>query len=81
VIKCDAIGSEILRDHAPHYHAIYGEFKAPIAIRDDRVLAGRLPARARRLVITWAGAHRAELMANWERARNGQDIISVGPLE
>jgi hypothetical protein len=67
--------------HAPHYHAIYGEYRALIAIRDDRVLASRLPARARRLVMTSAGAHRAELMENWERARNGQDINSIRPLE
>ena len=67
--------------HAPHYHAIYGEHKALIGIRDDHVIAGSLPARAHRLVTTWAGAHRAELMENWNRARHGQAIISIGPLE
>ena len=67
--------------HAPHYHAIYGEYRALIGIRDDRVIAGRLPARARRLVMAWAGAHRTELMENWEHARNGQDINSIRPLE
>ena len=67
--------------HAPHFHAIYGEHKALVGIRDNRVIAGRLPARAQRLVAEWARAHQAQLMQNWERARNGQDILTIDPLE
>lgn len=69
-------------DHPPpHFHAIYGEREAVVAIEDLEVLAGRLPPRAMRLVRTWAGRHRAELAANWERARDGLPVRPVEPLE
>jgi Domain of unknown function (DUF4160) len=46
-------------DHQPpHFHAIYGGDEALVRIDDGRVLAGRLPATAARLVEKWARAHR-----------------------
>ncbi len=34
------------RDHAPpHFHAIYGEYEATVAIETAEVLEGRLPRR------------------------------------
>lgn len=62
-----------VRDHPPpHFHAVYGEFEACIAIADGTVVDGRLPTRARRLVVEWASLHRAELTRNWERAQNDE---------
>jgi hypothetical protein len=43
-------------------------------------LAGALPPRAADLVREWAGLHRAELEANWERARREQALEAIEPL-
>ena len=51
--------------HPPHFHAIYGEYEAQIAIETFEPLAGELPPRAIRLVKEWAAIHRADLEANW----------------
>ena len=50
------------REHVPsHFHAIYGENEATVAIETAEVLKGRLPRRARTLVSEWAAVHRDEL--------------------
>jgi hypothetical protein len=55
-------------DHAPpHFHAEYHAFKAVIRIETLQVVEGRLPPRARALVLDWAAQHRAELMADCKR--------------
>jgi hypothetical protein len=49
------------RDHAPpHFHAIYGEHEATVAIETAEALEGKLPRRARAIVSEWAEAHRDE---------------------
>lgn len=59
-------------DHPPpHFHAAYGEFEALVSVETGEVLEGRLPKRAAKLVAEWTSLHRAELLANWEMARNG----------
>ena len=69
------------RDHPrPHFHAIYAEFNVKVAIGSGEVLGGSLPPRAMRLVREWRLLHRAELEANWERARNHQALIHIDPL-
>jgi hypothetical protein len=46
------------------------------------LLQGELPRRARRDVLEWAFEHRAELAANWERARtNDAPLLPIAPLE
>jgi len=32
-------------------------------------------------VLDWAELHRAELLENWELARQGQPLIRIAPLE
>ena len=67
--------------HAPpHFHAVYAEHEATIEIATLEVLDGALPARAIRLVREWAGDHRGELSANWEKARNRLPLDSIEPL-
>ena len=57
-------------DHPPpHFQAIYGEFEANVSIETGKVIDGKLPKRAARLVSEWTDLHRAELMANWDLAR------------
>ena len=64
----------------PHFHALYAGEDASIAIESLDVLAGSLPDRAMRLVREWATLHRAELEANWNRARDGQPLEHIPPL-
>ena len=64
----------------PHFHARYGDDEASIDIEDLAVIAGRIPPRALRLVLEWAGAHPQELRENWERARLHQPLQKIDPL-
>jgi len=70
------------RDHAPpHFHVIYGESEAAVAIETAEVLKGRLPQRARSLVSEWASAHRDELRQAWQLARANQPLPAIAGLE
>jgi hypothetical protein len=71
------------REHGvPHFHAVYGGEKASFAIATLEMLEGELPRRARRDVLEWAFEHRAELAANWERARTDDvSLLPIAPLE
>ena len=64
----------------PHFHALYAGDDASIAIDSLEILAGSLPDRAMRLVREWASLHRADLEANWERARAGHALERIPPL-
>mgnify|MGYP001310844229 CR=1 FL=1 len=70
------------RDHAPpHFHVIYGEHEAAIAIRDLRVMHGSLPNRVLMLVFEWAVDHRSELLEDWELCRQLKTPKPIPPLE
>jgi hypothetical protein len=70
------------RDHSPaHFHAEYGEYEALVEIETLSILRGELPRRAMALVLEWAALHRAELRADWERARGGTPLKSIAPLD
>ncbi|HWJ88001.1 MAG TPA: DUF4160 domain-containing protein [Pelagibacterium sp.] len=52
-------------DHAPpHFHALYSEHEAVIAIETLDVIRGGLPRRAMALVLEWARDSRPALMEN-----------------
>lgn len=69
-------------DHPPpHFHAIYGEHEAVIAIDSLAVLEGSLPTRALHLVCEWAQLHQGELMADWELCRSKLPPQAIAPLE
>lgn len=71
----------LYRDHnPPHFHAIYGEYEITVAIEDGTV-TGRLPRRAQALVLEWLALHRDELRDNWARARAGEPLVPIPPLE
>lgn len=71
----------LYRDHdPPHFHAIYAEFETTVTIRDGEV-RGDFPKRARALVLEWRALHRDELLADWDRARAGQPLVPIAPLE
>ena len=70
------------RDHAPpHFHAIYAEHEAEVAIETGEIIDGELPRKASHLVAEWAEAHLAELRHNWNLARAGQPLQQIEPLQ
>ena len=70
-----------LNDHGPpHFHALYGEDEALVGIDALSILAGRLPPRARGLVIEWASIHEAELHTAWKRAQALEPPGKIAPL-
>jgi hypothetical protein len=65
-------------DHPPpHFTAEYQGHEANVSIRTGKVIAGRLPKTAARIVRAWALRHQDELMANWNRARNEQTLERI----
>jgi hypothetical protein len=69
------------REHGvPHFHAVYGEHKITVEIESGHV-RGLFPSSSLRLVLEWAGRHKPELLANWERARRGEPLNRIEPLE
>lgn len=64
----------------PHFHVRYGEAEAVFDLETLAIIAGHLPRPARRLVIEWAVARRAELRDNWRRAREHRPLIAIEPL-
>jgi len=68
-------------DHnPPHIHAKYAGYEAIFNFNKD-VIEGELPARARKFVPEWMQQHQHELQENWERARRGEPLNSIAPLE
>jgi hypothetical protein len=65
-----------IRSPAPRRRA-----PALIAIDTLEFVDGWLPKRAFALVLEWSAQHRAELRANWDRARRGLAVERVVPLE
>ena len=69
------------REHGvPHFHAVYGEHEVSVEIETGRV-HGHFPSRAFGLVLEWSRLHRQELLDDWERARAGQPLRRIAPLE
>lgn len=69
-------------DHAPpHFHAASGGAEASLLIETLEILEGSLPGRVVRLVVRWGRIHQAALVANWERARRGEALDKIPPLE
>ncbi len=68
-------------DHPPaHFHAVYGERVAKIAIDTLQVIEGSIPERALRLVREWAQLHHQELREAFEFASNFQRPAKIEPL-
>jgi hypothetical protein len=52
-----------------------------IEIETLMVFRGSLPRRAFALVLEWAALHRAELREDWQRARAGETLNEIEPLD
>lgn len=71
-----------IRDHPPpHFHAVYGEFEAFVAIETGDVIEGALPKGASRLVKEWTLARRPQLRENWRRAEMGEQPEKIAGLD
>ena len=69
-------------DHEPpHFHVVYNEFRAVIAISDLSILFGDLPPKAIGLVMEWARLHKTELLADWRLRQQKQPLNPISSLE
>jgi hypothetical protein len=70
------------REHGvPHFHAEYQGQRASFTF-DGEPLAGEFRSKAAiRLVREWALENRDALAANWARARAGEPLESIAPLD
>jgi mRNA deadenylase 3'-5' endonuclease subunit Ccr4 len=70
------------REHQPpHFHAVYGEYEALVAIDTLALLRGHLPPRAAGLVAEWATIHQEELKKVWQQAVDHQQLDKIEPLK
>jgi hypothetical protein len=65
----------------PHFHAEYQGQQATFTF-DGGILAGSIHSRtALRLIKDWTLARQAELEANWTKARVGEPLETIPPLD
>jgi len=64
----------------PRFSAIYGDSELIVDIASLRVLCGEAPARAKAMILEWAGAHRRELIDAWNHCREAQPPDAIQPL-
>jgi len=69
------------RDHdPPHFHAWYSGREGTVGIADGAV-QGELPRRVVALLLEWWHLHQNELIEDWRRARAGEQLVQIPPLE
>lgn len=69
-------------DHGhPHFHARHADGQAKVRIDQVGVIESNLGVRQLRLVLAWAELHRTELLENWRRAREGETLLEIDPLQ
>lgn len=68
------------KHHLPHIHVRYQGMQAAISLKDGSLLAGDIPAKQLRMVQVWIDLHQEELMADWELAKQGEELFRIDPL-
>jgi hypothetical protein len=69
-------------DHGPpHFHARHAQGRAKVRIDSLEVIDSSLPRRQLRFVLAWAELHQGELRENWRRARAGETLQPIEPLQ
>lgn len=76
-----AIRMYIVDHDPPHFHAVYSEHEAFIAIETGEVIEGALPKVAARLVKQWTVARRKQLRENWRLAQSGRQPEKIAGLD
>jgi hypothetical protein len=64
----------------PHFHARYAEYKATYDFDGNR-LDGKMPDNKEVLIKAWATLHKDEIAANWELAKEKEQIEKIDPLK
>ena len=54
---------------------------ARVNVKTLAAMQSKLPPRVLGLVIEWATIHQKALLNNWERARRGERLRRISPLE
>ena len=69
-------------DHAePHFHAYYGGDEGEISVKTGKLIAGKLPPRAMKLVKEWMKKYKDELVENWKLAEEHKKLKKIKPLK
>lgn len=69
------------RDHEPaHFHAKYGDYEVTVTI-ETGIVDGQFPRRALRHTLEWYELHVEELRADWRKAKAGEPLLPILPLE
>ena len=67
-------------DHnPPHFHIRYGDYQAIVTI-EKGVVKGEIPSSVLKQVLRWMELHKEELMMNWVRLQNGEEVHKINPL-
>ncbi len=64
----------------PHFHAEYQDYEVIIDIGTMSV-TGDMPRRALNMIWAWLDKHQAELLEDWECARNRQPLRWIEPFK
>ncbi len=65
----------------PHFHATYAEHKIIVEIKNGKILNGKLPPRALKLIQEWRKMHLDEIERAWDQAQKHQEPKKISPLE
>ena len=66
------------REHnPPHFHAVYGEYNAEIAIENGEMIEGDLPQKAQDLIKEWWEIHHSDIETMW----NTKTLKKLPPLK
>ncbi len=69
-------------DHSePHFHAYYGGDEGEISVKTGKLMVGKLPPRAMKLVKEWIRIHKEELSKNWKLAEEHKKLRKIDPLK
>lgn len=69
-------------DHdPPHLHARHASGSAKVEIESLEVMESTLGRRQLRFVLAWAELRQDQLLANWRRARAGERMNRIEPLQ
>jgi hypothetical protein len=69
-------------DHPPsHFHAEYGEYEAIFSIETGKIINGKLPNTAKKLVNKWYVLHKDKIIKVWECIQNDEVFEKVPPLD
>ncbi len=64
----------------PHFHAKYEGQLAVFNIKTGRIVAGKLPPKAKVLIKEWMKLHKEELLLDWQIAQNEGELKIIEPL-